>query len=137
LQPLAQWLEGDGNDRGREDREQQVATTRGVDQRTDARHDGDVDGGYHHRHRPVDNGAVDDDVDVVEAVLKDRDPGSDWNRDQRGDQDRCRGLAQDARGFVGVARGREEVASRARSDPRSDDAARIDEPLELLALLAS
>src|SRR5207249_4630490 len=73
LQPLADWLEKDGDDSGGNQRDKKVAAGLQLRaQRADNEHiQSDDSGGK----RAVDQGAVDDDVDGIEVVAQDGDGG--------------------------------------------------------------
>jgi hypothetical protein len=80
-----------------------------------------VDPGQQHGDQPVDHGAVDQPVDLVEAVAQDRHPGRDWQeRHHHGEQQ------------VGE-RVREPVAEH----EQGQQSAGVGEPFELEALVAS
>ena len=81
LDPCPHRLESDRHHRRGGDRQSQARPRAALRQRPEADHDRHVHTGDEHGERPVDEGLVDDDVDVVEVVAEDRD--ADGDRDQR------------------------------------------------------
>ena len=77
--PLPSGLEQQGDRDGRGDRQHRAALLPG--ERPDAQHDPGVHGGQPGRDQAVDDGPVDDDVDLVQPVLQD--PDRDRGREAR------------------------------------------------------
>ena len=71
LDPLAHGLEGDGDHGRRRDRQPQVGLAARADQRPNADHDADIHRADECGQRPIDQCAVEHDVDLVEAVTQD------------------------------------------------------------------
>ena len=128
LHPLAHGLEGDRHDAGRQDRERDVRLSAPADERSDPNHDRDIDTGDERGERTVDDGLVEDDVDVVQAVPQDRDA----DRDRHGGHGQAGDRVADVgrRGWIAHDLRDERV----REDPEADEDAGQDQPPELLAL---
>ena len=109
LDPCPHRLESDRHHRRRDDRQGQARPRAALRQRPDADHDRHVHAGDEHGQRPVDEGLVDDDIDVVEVVPEDGD--ADGDRDQR-DRPAAGGVLQ----VGGRVTGRPKT-SRSRSRP--------------------
>jgi len=86
--PVPQGLEQQGDQDGRGDREDRAAPV--SRERPDSQDDARVHGREGCREQAVDNGALDDDVDVVQPVLEDR--GRHRGRDSDEHDERRRGL---------------------------------------------
>ena len=126
--PVADGLKGDRDDRCREDRQADVALR--ADDRADPHHDPHVDRGDDRSQGEVDEGLVDDHVDLVEAVAEDRQGCR--RRYQEGEPEAEGGGEHhvgERRAEGGRGDGEDEEAYR--------DSGRVGEPLELLALLTS
>ncbi len=123
LQSLTHGLERDRHDGGGEDRKKQVGLATSANEGADAHDDAHVDRCDEGRKGAVDQGAADDDVDVVQAVAKDR------------DRDRCR---ESHRGD-GFQRSFDDRGERdeveAEHCARGEKQGAGDHPLELVALV--
>src|ERR1700730_9321344 len=135
LHALANGLEGDGHDSSRNDREQEVWFTLRPDQAADPNDDAHVDRRNERGQRAEDDGPVDDDVDVVEAVLQDGDTDRRWERyaEPADNQEVRDNIADDP-----ALRARWNNQGRQREQHIEDDrdAERIDDPPDLLLRLA-
>ena len=121
LHPVLDRSEGQGHHRCGQDGQSQVGLGPLADQRSDPHHDGHVHRGDEPGQGPVDQGLVDDDVDVVQVVLEDRDARSNRNeRDER--RERAPRIGQHERRHC---------------DGGPGQGGGVHEPLELQALLAA
>ena len=84
LGPAPQRLEQQRDRQGRRGIEQRAARVTG--ERPDAHHDAGVNGRERRREQAIHDGAVDDDVDLVQAVLEDRERDDRGNPEQRDDR---------------------------------------------------
>ena len=125
--PVPDRLEGDGHDRRGQDRQADVALR--ADDRADPHHDPHVDRGDDRGQGEVDEGLVDDHVDLVEAVAEDR------QGCRRGDQE---GEPEaEGAGEHHIGQHRAQAGGRDRQDEEAHrDAGRVGEPFELLALFS-
>jgi hypothetical protein len=62
-----------------------LAHTGATEHGSDAKDYRGVTGGQHDGERAVDQGAVEKDIEVVQAVSQDRDPGRHWQANDRDD----------------------------------------------------
>ena len=131
VRPIPGRLEGDGDDRGPEDRQGEVRIVSATQGCTDAGHDPDEHGGDEQGERAEDQGPVDDHVDVVEAVLQDRHarrdrdgPAARQGQERSGQIERPLGDTRD---------GDHEV----REEEEGREAPREEQPLHLLVFVAA
>ena len=128
LDPLPYRLERDRHHRRGDDRQGQARPCAVLRQRPDADHDRHVHAGDEDGQRPVDEGLVDDDVDVVEVVPEDGD--TDGHGDQ-GDRPAADGVLQ----VGGCGARAQDLVDRDLGQHRChDEPACVDEPFQLLAL---
>ena len=126
LNALTDRLERHRDDRRREDRQPEARPALPVGGLADPDHQRDVDRGDEDGQRQVDDGLVDDDVDVVQA------PGED--RDAHRDRDGREGERDDAVHVVVEGLGRRpQLQQGADDDAGHHHARRVGEPLDLLA----
>lgn len=118
-------MEEDGDQTGGKERDAEAAA--GLEECADARHDQAVERDDAGGKRGVDERAVDDEVDVIQAVAKDRDARRNRDRDVGQNHGRGVDLAVDA----------EEFEAERSGETKRDDGGRAEHPLELLALIAS
>ena len=121
LHALPHRLEADGHDTGHDEREEKVAA--GRERRADQSDDGDIAGDDADRHHAVDEGAVDDEVDLVEPVLEDGD-GDSGRQEQKRQPSQERGARNNT------------PQQRADDDERHGEAERHSDPAQLLSLVA-
>ena len=126
--PLAHRLESDSDHGRRQDREGDVRSAGPADEGAEADHDRDIDGREEGRQDAEDKRLVDHEIDVVEAVAKDRDSGGQGQHRPAQQAEDLEGMHQ-SRGNEARRPGEEEQAH---GKPDGGD-----KPLELLALVAA